>query len=127
MIGDGAGEFVAWWCEPTIDFSVTTPPEIFGWKWPDNNSLRVDEAAFFFERGSWRVARTASGVRWVLLQEVGSQAAGAESVVVAYIPARLHGDTTRFSAKSSGKDRLIVREWRSGVTYAGFTLNKEER
>jgi CRISPR/Cas system CSM-associated protein Csm3 (group 7 of RAMP superfamily) len=127
MIADGAGELVAWWCEPTIDFSVTTPPEIFGWKWPDNNTLRVDEAAFFYERGSWRVARTASGIRWVLIQEVGSQAAGAESVVVSETPARLHGDTTRFSAKSPGKDRLIVREWRSGMTSVGFTLNKKER
>ena len=126
MIGDGAGEFVAWWCEPTIDFSVTTPPAIFGWKWPDDGGLRVEEAAFFFERGSWRVARTANGVRWVLIQEVGSQAAGAESAVVSQTPARLHGDTTRFSVKC-GKDRLIVREWRSGITSVGFTLNKKER
>ena len=127
MIADGTGELVAWWCEPTIDFSVTTPPAIFGWKWPEDGTLRVDEATFFFERGSWRVARTASGVRWVLIQEVGSQAAGAESVVVSRLPQGCTGITTRFSAKSPGKDRLIVREWRSGMTSVGFTLNKKER
>lgn len=127
LTGDGAGEFVAWWCEPTIDFSVTTAPAIFGWKWPDDSTLRVEEAAFFFERGSWRVARTASGVRWVLIREAGAQASGAESVAVSQTPARLHGDTTRFSAKSPGNDRFIVREWRSGMTSVGFTLNKKER
>ncbi len=103
MIGDGAGEFVAWWCEPTIDFSVTTPPAIFGWKWPDDGTLRVDEATFFFERGSWRVARTASGVRWVLIQEVGSQAAGAESVFVSQTPARCSGKRHVFRLSRRGK------------------------
>jgi CRISPR/Cas system CSM-associated protein Csm3 (group 7 of RAMP superfamily) len=130
MIGDGASKLVAWWCEPTIDFTVTTPPEIFGWKWPEGGTLRVDEVAFFLERGSWRAARTARGIRWVLIQEVGSQTGGAKSAEVVLIPAKLHGDTTwqwkRFSAKSAGEDRLIVREWRSGVTPVGFTLNKRD-
>jgi hypothetical protein len=127
MIADGTGELVAWWCEPTIDFSVTTPPEIFGWKWPDNNTLRVDEAAFFYERGSWRVARTASGVRWVRIREIGSQAAG-ESVDVSMIPVKLLGRTTkRFGDLPLPEGRLIVREWRSGVTPVGFTLNKGEK
>ena len=129
-IGNRAGKLVAWWCEPTIDFSVTSPPEIFGWKWPECETLLVDEVAFFLEHGSWRAARTAKGTRWVFIWEVGAQQAGAEPVQVFTSPAKLHGPDTwawkRFSARSAGEDRLIVREWRSGVTPVGFTLNKRD-
>jgi hypothetical protein len=124
MIGDKAGKLVAWWCEPTIDFTITTPPQIFGRKWTEGDTLRVDEVAFFMERGSWRAARTARGVRWVLVQEVSSQTVGAESVEVFMTPARLHGDTTRFSANLTERAHLIVREWCSGATPIGFTLNE---
>lgn len=126
ILGDYADKLVAWWCEPTIDVTAE-PPEIFGWGWPKTSTLRVDEVVFFFERGSWRAARTASGVRWVLIQELASAQDGAEQVEVLMIPARLHGDTTRFAAKSAGKDSLFVRKWRSGVTPVGFTLNKGDR
>jgi CRISPR/Cas system CSM-associated protein Csm3 (group 7 of RAMP superfamily) len=123
MVGDRAGRFVAWWCEPTIDLTVTEPPEVFGWAPPGNSTLRVDEVMVFLERGSWRAARTAKGVRWVLIHETTDDAE-AENVEVHIIPARLHGDTTRFAARTAGKDHLLVREWRSGVTPLGFTLNR---
>ncbi len=127
VIGTNADEFVAWWCEPSIDFTVTNPPEIFGRTWPDGGALRVDEVALFLLRSSWRAARTERGIRWVFIQEVDRQGVGTESVEAFTTPARLHGDTTRFSAKLTGKNRLIVREWRSGLTPVGFTLNEGDR
>jgi hypothetical protein len=129
-VGDRAGELVAWWCEPTIDFTVTAPPQIFGWKWPEEGTLRVDEVAFFLERGSWRAARTARGNRWVFIWEVGAQEVDAEPVKASTTPAKLHGNMAwgwkRFSAKSAGEDRLMVREWHSRAMPVGFTLNKRD-
>jgi hypothetical protein len=113
MMRDEAGSLVAWCCEPAIDFSVTSAPEIFGWTWPDKDTLRLDEVAFFFELGCWRVAKTASGFRWVSIREVSAATAGAESVDAFLIPATL-----------PEKERLIVREWRSVVMPVGFTLSR---
>lgn len=100
----GNREFTAWWCEPTIDLSVTKAPAIFGSSWPHEQAtvslsnasdesdtesadqkgelqsalqrdLQVDEVAFFAKDAVWRAARTCEGVRFVLIEQVSGQSA----------------------------------------------------
>jgi hypothetical protein len=120
-------QLVAWWCKPSIDFSVTSAPAPFGREWPDGSGLRIDEAVFCTEHASWRVAGTANGMRWVYIAERESGSDGVEQLQVVNIPVRLHSDTTRFSeAELSAQGRLIGREWRAGDSSIGFTLAKEQ-
>ena len=123
---DRSGKFVAWWGEPTIDLTVAEPPEVFGWSAQKADPLRIDEVIVFFERGSWRAARTAEGVQWVFIREVPSAEPGAERVEARLIPARLHGDTTRFAGNRDATDPVLVREWRGGTELIGFTLKRGE-
>jgi CRISPR/Cas system CSM-associated protein Csm3 (group 7 of RAMP superfamily) len=111
-----------WWCEPAIDFAVTSAPATFGRDWPEGSDLRIDEVAFFAPDGVWRAARTTRGWWVVHVREVPAGTRGAEPAAGVETPARLHGDTTRFSAKLSEPGGLLVREWRSRDQIIGFTL-----
>jgi CRISPR/Cas system CSM-associated protein Csm3 (group 7 of RAMP superfamily) len=125
--GDDGREFVAWWCEPTIDLTAVKAPPVFGWNWPILGSVSVDEVMFFFKRACWHAARKADGIRWVAIQEIGPNDNTGEAVDVFKIPARLHGDTTRFAANLDPAAPVIVREWRSKswkCAPLGFTLDK---
>jgi CRISPR/Cas system CSM-associated protein Csm3 (group 7 of RAMP superfamily) len=118
----GAHALVAWWCDPTTDLDLSTPPATFGRTWPaDDGSLQVDEVAFYAEGAVWRAARTSSGVRFVLVEEVASPEKGATRASVVYTPARLHG-FQRFSSASTGRGAVLLREWRDGDEMIGFTI-----
>ncbi|MFT4099646.1 MAG: hypothetical protein QM674_01155 [Burkholderiaceae bacterium] len=120
-------KLVAWWCDPTIDLALTTPPSTFGRKWPiDDEKLQVDEIAFYAERAVWRAVRTASGVRFVLIEELDSKADDAKQTRVFHTPARLHG-FQRFSSANTGQGNVLLREWHLGDEVLGFTLTKEQR
>lgn len=117
----------AWWCDPTIDLDLHTPPNTFGRDWPDPLAeLRVDEIVFFAEHAVWRAARTPSGARFVLVEELSSEADGARPTRVVFTPARLH-DFGRFSSSRTGQGDILVREWRLGDEVLGFTLTLEPR
>jgi len=119
-------KLVAWWCDPTIDLSLDTPPATFGREWPaDGDHLQVDEIAFYAERAVWRAARTANGARFVLIEET-AQADDAKPTRVVHTPARLHG-SRRFSAASTGQGNVLLREWHLGDEVLGFTLTQEQR
>lgn len=121
----GAREVVAWWCDPTIDLDLSTPPATFGRAWPAaTDSLQVDEVAFYAERAVWRAARTSMGVRFVIIEEVGSNEEGARSASVVHTPARLHG-FRRFSSANTGQGAVLLREWRAGDEILGFTIMTE--
>jgi CRISPR/Cas system CSM-associated protein Csm3 (group 7 of RAMP superfamily) len=123
-IGD---KLVAWWCDPTINLDLHTPPATFGREWLDeDDKLQVDEVAFFAERAVWRAARTSKGVRFVLIQEVSSKSEGAMPTRVVHTPARLHG-FQRFSSKNTGQGKVLLREWHVGDEILGFTITKEQR
>jgi len=117
----GERALVAWWCDPTIDLALTTPPATFGRKWPEAESLQVDEVAFYAERAVWRAARTSNGVRFVLIEEVDSQEDRAKRATVIHMPARLHG-FQRFSSADTGRGNVLLREWREGDEAIGFTI-----
>jgi len=120
-------KLVAWWCDPTIDLDVHTPPATFGTAWPgDDNTLQVDEVAFYAERAVWRAARTSNGPRFVLIEELTSKADDARQARVVHTPARLHG-FHRFSAANTGPGSVLLREWHVGDEILGFTITKEER
>ena len=80
--------FVAWWCDPTIDLDLHTPPATFGNAWPsEDDKLQVDEVAFFAERAVWRAVRTSNGPRFVLIEELTSKADDAKEARVVHTPA----------------------------------------
>jgi len=120
-------KLVAWWCDPTIDLDLHTPPATFGQAWPgEGDKLQVDEIGFYSERAVWRAVRLASGARFVFIEELDSKADDARQVRVLYAPARLHG-FTRFSSASIGQGDVLLRAWHVGDEVLGFTLTKEQR
>jgi len=122
VLGEG---LIAWWCDPTIDLALTSTPATFGRAWPQDEKLHVDEVAFYAERAVWRAARTSSGTRFVLIEEVGANEGGASQARVVYTPARLHG-FSRFSSASTGRSNVLLREWHVGDEVLGFTISKEQ-
>lgn len=121
-------KFVAWWCDPTIDLDLHTPPTTFSRDWPaDDDSLQVDEIAFYAERAVWRAVRTSGGARFVVIEELSAKADDARQARVAYTPARLHG-FQRFSSANTGPGNVLLREWYlGGDEVLGFTLTQEQR
>jgi CRISPR/Cas system CSM-associated protein Csm3 (group 7 of RAMP superfamily) len=116
---------VAWWCDPTIDLDLHTPPTTFGREWPDAaDKLHVDEIAFYAERAVWRAVRTSNGARFVFIEELASKAKDAKQTRVIYTPARLHG-FQRFSSANTGRGNVLLREWHVGDEILGFTLTTE--
>ena len=111
----------AWWCEPAIDFSVSRP-QTFGRILPSESALKVEEAVFFAPAAVFRIARTKGVWKTVLLNECEQQSEGAKQVSVSEIPARLHGDTKRFSANLTATGKLFVKEWRHQGQTEAFTL-----
>lgn len=124
VLGDRA--LVAWWCDPTIDLALSSPPVTFGRQWPQGEKLQVDEVAFYVERAVWRAVRTAGGARYVLIEEVASNESDAMQTRVVHTPARLHG-FNRFSSANTGQGNVLLREWHVGDEVLGFTLAKEQR
>ncbi|HLJ96260.1 MAG TPA: hypothetical protein VKU02_24010 [Gemmataceae bacterium] len=121
-LGNG---FVAWWCDPTIDLDLHTPPATFGNAWPsEDDKLQVDEVAFYAEHAVWRAVRTSNGPRFVLIEELTSKADDAKQARVVHTPARLHG-FSRFSSAKTGQGYVLLREWHIGDEILGFTLTKE--
>jgi hypothetical protein len=120
-------KFVAWWCDPTIDLALTSPPATFGRTWPaDHDKLEVDEIAFYAERAVWRAVRTSSGARFVLIEELEARVDGAKQIRVVHTPARLHA-FQRFSSANTGPGSVLLREWHVGDEVLGFTLTQEQR
>lgn len=119
-------KLVVWWCDPSIDLDLHTPPTTFSRDWPaDDDRLQVDEIAFYAERAVWRAVRTSSGMRFVLIQET-AQTDDARQTRVIHTPARLHG-FQRFSAANTGQGNVLLREWHLGDEVLGFTLTQEQR
>lgn len=117
---------VAWWCDPTIDLALASPPQTFGRAWPSEvDALKVDEVAFYAERSVWRAVRTSSGTRFVLIEEIDNQDDRAKQANVVHTPARLHG-FSRFSSANTGQGSVLLREWHVGDEILGFTLTKEQ-
>jgi CRISPR/Cas system CSM-associated protein Csm3 (group 7 of RAMP superfamily) len=122
----GGRALIGWWCEPTIDLQATSPPATFGRKWPQNDEApEVAEVAFFAERAVWRAARTSSGTRFVLIEEVAAGSDGIKEARVVLTPARLHG-FKRFSAAPTGQGQIRLREWHVGDEMLGFTIESLE-
>jgi CRISPR/Cas system CSM-associated protein Csm3 (group 7 of RAMP superfamily) len=121
----GEHPLVAWWCDPTIDLALTSPPVTFGREWPQGDAIQVDEVAFYAERAVWRAARTADGARYVFIEEVASTDSGATQTSVVDTPARLHG-FRRFSSVNTGPGSVLLREWHIGDEVLGFTIAKEQ-
>lgn len=120
------GNLVAWWCDPTIDLDLNTPPATFGREWPsEDDTLQVDEVAFFAEHAVWRAAHTSLGSRFVLIEELAAQADGAKAARVVHTPARLHG-FRRFSSNNTGQGNVLLREWHAGGKILGYTITKEQ-
>lgn len=117
---------VAWWCDPSIDLSLHTPPATFGRAWPEeDDTLQVAEIAFYAERAVWRAARTANGTHFVHIEET-AKADDATPTRVVHTPARLHG-FRRFSSENTGQGNVLLREWHLGDEVLGFTLTQEQR
>lgn len=120
-------KLVAWWCDPTIDLDLHTPPATFGWGWPsENDTLHVDEVAFYAERAVWRAVRTSNGPRFACIMEIDNEEDHAKQTRVVHTPARLHG-FQRFSSANTGDGKVLLREWHVGNEILGFTLTKEQR
>jgi hypothetical protein len=120
-------KLVAWWCDPTINLDLHTPPATFGNTWPsDDNKLEVDEVAFYAEHAVWRAVRTASGARFVFIKELKANENGAKPTRVVHTPARLHG-FQRFVSANTGQGNVLLREWHVGDEILGFTITKEQR
>jgi CRISPR/Cas system CSM-associated protein Csm3 (group 7 of RAMP superfamily) len=118
---------VAWWCDPAIDLALTSAPVTFGSHWPTTeNTLHVDEVAFYAEDAVWRACRTATGARWVFIEEVSSGESGARKVKVMVVPARLHG-FQRFSAATNSRGKVLLRQWYLGEQLLAFTIEKLEQ
>ncbi len=115
---------VAWWCDPALDLSLTKPPVTFGRGWPESESLRVEEVAFFAKRAVWHAVRTVAGLQWVFLEEVTEGEPGARLANVMRTPARLHG-STRFAAADTGRGPVLLREWHAQDGMLGFTIEQE--
>lgn len=122
----GERTLVAWWCDPSIDLARVEPPATFGRQWPDGEDVQVDEVAFYADRAVWRAARTVAGFRSVFIEDVAQGEPDAVSARVVYTPAHLH-ESSRFAAASTGKGRVLLREWHDGDGILGFTLVQEER
>lgn len=118
-----------WWCEPRIDFGRNHPPATFGWEWPTDERLQLDEVVFFTERASWRAARTARGWRAVLIEVCEGDAAVDEAGLVKAngreIPARLHQAISRFAADLTAGGGLTLCEWTEGADIVGYTAKRE--
>lgn len=120
------GKLVAWWCEPSIDLNLRTPPATFGREWPaDGAHLQIDEVAFYAERAVWRAVRTSNGARFVFIEELTAKTDDAHEARVIYTPAYLHG-FQRFSSTNTGQGNVLLREWHLGDEILGFTLTPEE-
>lgn len=118
-------EFVAWWCDPTINLDLRTPPATFGRAWPNaDDEFQLDEVAFYAERAVWRAARTANGARFVLIEEFSAETPDAKRTRVVYTPARLHG-FKRFSSADTGQGSVLLRAWHLGDEVLGFTLTQD--
>lgn len=119
---------VAWWCDPTINLDLHTPPATFGKTWPrEDDNLQVDEVAFYAERAVWRAVRTSNGPRFVFIEELTAKADDdAKPTRVIHTPARLHG-FQRFSSENTGQGNVLLREWHIGDEILGFTIIKEQR
>ena len=113
---------LAWWCEPSIDFSRAEAPVTFGTNTVEDQHLRVDEVAFFTDTASWRAARCRGGWRTVLIREAPAGKTNALRVDVVQTPAWLHEDGTRFAAKYAASGDVMIREWRLDGQIVGFTL-----
>ncbi len=117
----GSHALVAWWCDPSIDLSRNNPPATFGYDWPLDSDVLVDEVAFFAERAVWRAARTAGGPRYVFIKELDASTTDSIKGRATCIPARLH-DYRRFSAVRTGRGQVLLREWRVDDEVLGFTI-----
>lgn len=118
-------EIIAWWCDPTIDLELRTPPKTFGDAWPDeDHALEVDEVAFYAERALWRAVRTSHGTRFVHIEETNDNKG--EDVRVVYTPAQLHG-FQRFSSANTDNGDVLLREWHRGDELVGFTFTLTQR
>lgn len=115
--------FVAWWCDPSIDLNLSTPPPTYGDNWPLGSNVQVDEVAFYAERAVWRAVRTTNGVRYVFIEEVVASEEDTQEARVAFTPARLH-DFQRFSSARTGRGRVMLREWYVGGEMLGFTITE---
>jgi CRISPR/Cas system CSM-associated protein Csm3 (group 7 of RAMP superfamily) len=125
-------KLVAWWCDPTIDLALTSPPATFGRAWPtEDDKPQVDEIAFYAERAVWRSVRTSNGARFVFIEELTAKTDDAKQTRVVHTPARLHGfsegQRPRFSSAKTGEGNVLLREWHVGDEILGFTLTKEQR
>lgn len=119
-------KLIAWWCDPIIDLALTSPPTTFERKWPaGDDKLQVDEVAFYAERAVWRAARTSSGARFVLIEELTSKSDDAKPTRVLHTPACLHG-FKRFSSANTGQGNVLLREWYDGDEVLGFTITQEQ-
>ncbi|MFO0946279.1 MAG: hypothetical protein U1D30_10080, partial [Planctomycetota bacterium] len=120
-------KLVAWWCDPTINLDLHTPPATFGNTWPgEDDKLEADEVAFYAERAVWRAVRTASGVRFVFIEELSAKESEEKPTRVVHTPARLHG-FHRFSSANTGEGNVLLREWHVGNEILGFTLTRGQR
>jgi len=120
-------KLVAWWCDPTIDLDLHTPPATFGREWPaEDDKLQVDEIAFYAPRAVWRAVRTSNGARFVFIEELSAMVDDAKQTRVVHTPARLHG-FQRFSSANTGQGNVLLREWHLGNEILGFTLTQEQR
>lgn len=119
-------KLVAWWCDPTIDLELNTPPATFGRQWPaDDDKLEVDEVAFYAPRAVWRAVRTVRGARFIVFEELEGKTDNAKQARVVYTPARLHG-SSRFSSSDTGQGNVLLREWHLGEEVLAFTLTQEQ-
>lgn len=120
-------KLVAWWCDPTIDLDLNSPPATFGHAWPcENDIIQVDEVVFYAERAVWRACRTSDGPRFVHIEEQSAQSDDAKRTRVVHTPARRHG-FSRFSSANTGQGNVLLREWHAGDEILGFTLTTEQR
>jgi CRISPR/Cas system CSM-associated protein Csm3 (group 7 of RAMP superfamily) len=123
-------ELTCWWCEPRIDLEVRKAPVTFGWTWPQeepslHGALVLDEVVFLTPTASWRAARTATGIRAVLLREAPREATDVREPdhEVRNIPAHLHGNRERFPHLEA-IGTLTLREWRVAGEVLGYTARK---
>lgn len=117
-------DLIAWWCDPRVDPTRSDPPAVFGREWPScSDPLEVEEAAFYTNRAVWRGARTAQGVRYVIIEEVTASEQGAVRATAVHTPAQLH-NSGRFSSVRTGEGSVLLREWRTDTGLVGFTIEE---
>jgi len=126
LTGVKAGPPTGWWVEPTIDFSVQSAPNTFGWGPPpeSQHSLRIDEVIVFAPTACWRIARTAEGCRGVMVCECKADASGAEPVtrIQAWVIPLGPRLTSRFMGVAIPQDTTEMIQWAAGEGVIGFTL-----